>query len=208
MPKTRGTCQDDPWVTGDNNPKADNGDVGNALSYNYLLNSIESHEDAAKQLTSVNALLIGGYIAVLMNGQGLGIVRDILVSSPFSVIPERLLDYTPIIPIGLWFLSIIFCLSVLDFSWFGLAACLKHLFNTKRSSNLDDILANKHMFLEIGGYILILGLFLTFIIMAYAIPYQISGIATTWNDKGVDLMRQEMYAEAIQDFNKSIEIKP
>jgi hypothetical protein len=49
---------------------------------NQILNEIRSQEDAAKQLTSVNAILIGGYLAVLLNTQSLGVIRDVLIYLP------------------------------------------------------------------------------------------------------------------------------
>jgi tetratricopeptide (TPR) repeat protein len=199
MPKKRDTCQDSQLRKEGNNSIAySDENADKALLHNYLLDRIKSQDDAAKQLTSVNALLIAGYLAVLMNSQSLIIVRDILNLMPFP----KYLEYTPVFPIFLWLINMYFCSIVLNPKTERNCTSL----NTKK---LIDIAENKHRILKVRCYPLtIIGLIVVFVIVMLAIPYQLSDIAITWNNRGIDLINEDKYNEAIQALDKAIEINP
>ncbi len=202
MPKTKGTCHDDPWIKEDNNIEADNSFTRMEILYNHIFKDINSQEDRAKQLTSINALLIGGYLAILMNSQSLGIMRDVLVFMPFP----KYLAYAPIIPIIFWFISLIFVLLVFNTK----AEKLYLSIITEASlSDLIYILNKKRLLLNLGGYCLtIIGLFSILIIIILIIPSQLTGLSLTWNNDGIDLMDQGKFEEALAAFDKAIDLNP
>jgi len=130
----------------------------------YILSEIKSREDAAKQLTSVNALFFGGYLAVLMNSSSLNIVSDTFNSLDLS----QSRSLTPLFPFISWLLSIICCILVfrLDINSIDVP------FNTKTLIHIAD---KKYVILIISYALTILGLFIILVIMAFVIPPQLQG---------------------------------
>lgn len=176
MPNAERTCHDDPWAKEDKNQMNDNdGDFDKTLFNTYILSEIKSREDAAKQLTSVNALFFGGYLAVLMNNSSLNIVSDTFNSLALS----QYRSLIPLLPFILWLLSIIFCILVfrLDIN------NIEVPFNTKTLIHIAYI---KFVKLVISYTLTILGLIIVLAIMAFVIPPQLQsgwislgGIATS-----------------------------
>jgi tetratricopeptide (TPR) repeat protein len=171
------------------------------LFYNYILNEIRSQEDAAKQLISVNSVLIGVYIAFMANSLTLEAIRTFLIFIPYP----KYSVYIVLLPIVSWFSSIIYCGRILD----PRVEKSEILFDkNKHIGYLRDIAGSKHKLLKQSYFFLGFGLFLIVVIIALAIPYQLIGIEVTWKNKGDILFDQGKYNESMQAYDKAIELNP
>jgi tetratricopeptide (TPR) repeat protein len=176
-------------------------DAGEVLFNDYLLNEIRSQEDSAKQLVSVNSVLIGIYIAFMANSLTLEAARMLLLFMPYP----KYSVYIVLAPIASWCISIIYCCRVLN----PKVEISKLLINKeKRLNHLNDITNFKYNLIKKSYWFLGLGLLIIAIIAAFAIPYQLSGIAETLKTNGDAYFEQGKYDEAIQAYTKAIEINP
>lgn len=85
-----------------------------SLFYNYSLNEVKSVEDSAKQLISVNAIVISIYIALIINNQNFEAIRIVTNAHPFGDSSALVVWIFLLAPIGFWFGSMISCIHVLE----------------------------------------------------------------------------------------------
>ena len=183
------------------NTGADLSGIDKTLFINYLLNEIRSLEDSAKQLVSVNSVLIGIYIAFMANSLIIDAIRTFLIFAPYP----KYSVYIVLVPIFSWFASVIYCSRVLN----PKIETSDALFDEDKSANyLKAITKSKHDLLKLSYFFLGFGLIVIVIIAAFAIPYQLTGIAETWKNNGDDLYDQDKYNESMQAYDKAIEINP
>jgi tetratricopeptide (TPR) repeat protein len=184
----------------DNSLTAQRG-IDKTLFDNYILNEIKSLEDSGKQLISVNSVLIGVYIAFIMNNLILEAIRTILIAMPFS----KYLVYIVLVPIISWSLSVLYCCRVLNPK---IDNC-EVLFDIgKSTSYLKNIIENKHGLLTRSYLFMGFGILVIVLITAFAFPYQLTGVSDNWKAKGDAFFAQGKYNESIEAYNKAIELSP
>ena len=76
-----------------------------SLFYNYSLTEIKSLEDSAKQVMSVNAIITGVYIALIINNQSFEAIRTVSNGMPLYPFGIMFIWFFLLAPIVLWFIS-------------------------------------------------------------------------------------------------------
>jgi tetratricopeptide (TPR) repeat protein len=185
--------------------------VDKNLFFHYLINEITSQEDTAKQLISVNSVLVGIYIALILNSQSIEAIRKIFTIKYLiggynaSWIHSSVLFFIIITPILCWFYSLINCYRVID-PKIPVSDLLSY--SNDSTNYLNSVINFKRGLLKWSYWYMFIGLFVIFCITGVALLYQTVGITADWNNKGFELINQGNYSEAIIALDKSIELNP
>jgi hypothetical protein len=166
----------------------------------------KSLDDSAKQLVSVNAVIISLYIAIIINSQSFEAIRVVTNGNPFGETSTFFVWVFLLAPIGLWFLSIIYCVRVLEPSI--KSADLYLNVDTPDQDDLEIIVDKKFGPLKSAYSFMILGLAVIFLLMIVIITYQLIGSAAHWKQIGDDYFASANYEEANIAYDKSIELNP
>lgn len=173
---------DDPWVK---EPMQVTEDLS------YILNEIKAQEDTARQLTSVCALLIGVYTAMVINNQ--------------SKVPLKFVIGTPnvilFLPIVFWFFTIIAFILLLT-----LRDTNKSL-ESKKSCIIKKIQKTKRIFLVVGSVFFLIGI-VSVLIIAYAVLSSQLNPDLIWTKNGDILFSAGDYNESAVAFKKALETDP
>jgi len=179
----------------------------NNLFYNYALNEIKSQEDLAKQMLSMNTILISIYIALILNNQSMDAIRSFSNALSFGDGLSTLFYWIILlVPIICWFASMGYCFSVIEprIKW------AKSLFDEENSEykSLKSINNYKLNSLKNGFISTMLGLGVIFLIMMFVIAYQLIGSSSDLRIYGWELYHQGKIDESIQTYNKALQLNP
>lgn len=194
-------------------PISENGKNNDELFNNYIISAAKSQEDAAKQLLSIDVVLMGIYLTFISNIQTLLIIKNsilkhvILNSFDYyiSITLTYLLSIVLIgIPLVCWMISMIFCYKALEpkLDYF------ENLLKTNKSSKpLKNLAESKHEMVKKCYVFTVFGLVIIFIFLILSLSENVWP-EYAWENKGFSLYKEGKYDEALKAFNKSIELNP
>ena len=193
--------------------KEENDTYKTTMINNYILNEIKSQEDSAKQVLSINTILMGVYLAFITNAQNLQAIWDNLSMLKFfnflGLMDSYMISFSlslllTAIPPFLWIFSILNCQKALEPK---IELSEKLLNAWTPTSAFKQIAEFKYKSMKKSYRFTVSGLLMV-LIFVLALLYQNVSPETTFYEKGCALLDQGKYDEALQAYDKAIELDP